>query len=98
MGRILIEADTSKRTIRVTAEDVLNVDFIEVISSAVKRAASEGMITDFDVVCISKALMDEALPICKIKVPKRHASREFKNLDDAVSKFDEYLREVFKHE
>ena len=97
MGRILIEADTSKHTIRITGEDAFNTDFIAVISSAVKRLASKGMITDVDVAYIAKNLMDEALPVCKVKVPKRqrHTSREFENLDDAVSSFDKYLKEVF---
>ena len=100
MGKILIEADTSKRTVKATGYEITNVDFVSVIADVVKKAASEGMISDYDVALLAKTFMDEALPICKLKVPKtqRHTSREFENLDDAVSKFDKYLREVFRHE
>lgn len=99
MGKILIEADTERQTLKLEASKCTNVDFCATVTSMVKNAARNKMITDMDVVLMAKAFMDNIVPECALKVmdeePQRPKSRDFANLDDAMGLFDKLLKETF---
>ena len=100
MGKILIEADTERQTLKLEASKCTNVDFCATVTSMVKNAARNKMITDMDVVLMAKAFMDYIAPECALKVmdeekPQRPKSKDFANLDDAMGMFDKLLRDAF---
>lgn len=99
MGKILIEADTERQTLKLEASKCTNVDFCATVTSMVKNAARNKMITDMDVVLMAMAFMDSIVPMCVSKVmdeePPRPKSRDFTNLDDAMGLFDKLLKETF---
>ncbi len=100
MGKILIEADTERQTLKLEASKCTNVDFCATVTSMVKNAARNKMITDMDVVLMAKAFMDNIVPQCALKVmdeekPQRPKSRDFANLNEAMGLFDKLLKETF---